>query len=122
MTKDPTMTLSPRRTLIGAALLLAACEDRPARLPTGTALPPPRDVAPDSGGTARAVAPPPPPPAARFEPAPTPSQPPETTAERRARALQTQPTPGPGGFPGFGAPPGIGADQQLAPIPANRMR
>lgn len=97
------MTLPARRTLIGAALLLAACESRPAPLPTGTAIPPPRDPA-------------------AYEPAPTPNWQAETTAERRARALQTQPTPGPGAFPGFGSPPGIGSDQELAPIPANRLR
>ncbi|MGG5821314.1 hypothetical protein [Falsiroseomonas sp. HW251] len=97
------MTLPARRTLIGAALLLAACQSQPARLPTGTALPPPRD-------------------AAAFEPAPTPNSQVETTPERRARALQTQPTPGPGRFPGFGTPSSIGSDQELAPIPANRMR
>lgn len=97
------MSLPARRTLllVGALLPLAGCETQPARLPAGNALPPPR-------------------PTAASTPAPMPSAATDDFANRRGRALQEAPY-GPDAMPGFGSGPQVGADMEMAPIPANRF-
>jgi len=94
------MTMPSRRMLISAvAVGLAACETQPARLPTNTALPPPRP-----GPT---------------EPAPTPSS--GSMVDERTRRLQES-SYGPQAMPGFAGQPQVGTDMELAPMPANSFR
>jgi hypothetical protein len=96
------IALASRRTVLGVlALGLAACETQPSRPPASPALRPPLPTA--------------------TEPAPLPSDSVDGDGSRRGRALQAAPR-GPDAMPGLAGPPAVGADMQMAPIPANRIR
>ncbi len=101
-TGEPMIALASRRTVLGAlALGLAACETQPTRPPASPALRPPLPTA--------------------TEPAPLPSDSVDGAGSRRSRALEEAPR-GPNAMPGLAAPPTIGTDMQMAPMPANRIR